>query len=232
MACILGIIPARGGSKGIPEKNIVDLVDKPLIAYTIQAVSGSKLLSDVILSTDSEKIADISKKYGLKCDRLRPNSLGRDDARSADVAVYEVNRYEEENNIKVDIIVLLQPTAPLRTSEDIDQAIELFQKTDHSSVVSVADASAHHPVTMYYHEDGHLNPVVGGGRKHIRRQDFPPVYIRNGALYIIARDQLFTTNSFLEGRIVPFLMPAERSVNIDSPMDLEIARCIIKRFFE
>lgn len=229
MGNILGVIPARGGSKGIPNKNTVNLCGVPLIVHTIRAAQKSRLLTDYILSTDSQDISDCASSYGLKPKGLRPPELATDIAKTTDAVIYEVRKYEKDNGIKVDSVVLLQPTAPMRTHVDIDEAISLYLNSGVSSLISVYDAGNVHPNIMYISEGNYLNPVIDDGTALIRRQDFRSVYIRNGALYIASRSLLLRKGTFICQSPVPYIMPRERSINIDEPFDLEIAEWMMGR---
>ena len=144
---ILGIIPARGGSKGIPKKNIAQLSGKPLIAYTINAALKSKLLTKVIVSTDDKKIADIAKEYGCEVPFIRPESLSGDDVLTYPVLKHAIEFLQENNHEKYDAILLLQPTSPFRSSKDIDNAINLLSK-DVDCVISISNVEGNHPLRM------------------------------------------------------------------------------------
>lgn len=230
MAFVLGIIPARGGSKGIPNKNLKELNGKPLLAYTLDAAKNSNALSDYIISTDSESIAECAERHGFVVGALRPPELATDTAKSIDVAIYEIKKYELEKNIQVDYIVWLQPTAPLRQAKDIDDAYKIMMQTQADSLISVYEAGTIHPNIMYYLDDNdRLEPVVKEGNKMLRRQEFKPVYVRNGSIYMAKRKQIMEGKSFVCEKPAYYIMPRERSVNIDEPFDLEYAEWMISR---
>ena len=230
MALVLGIIPARGGSKGIPNKNLIKLNGKPLLLYTLDAARNSKKLSDFIISTDSETIAECATKNGLNVTSLRPPELATDTAKSIDVAIYEIEKYELEKGSQVDYIAWLQPTAPLREAKDIDNAFEIIARKEADSLISVYEAGNIHPNIMYYlDKNNRLKPVVREGEKMLRRQEFNPVYLRNGAVYIATKKQVMENRSFVCENPVCYIMPLERSVNIDEPFDLEYAEWMISR---
>ena len=219
---ILGIITARGGSKGIKDKNIKPLKGKPLIAYAIKNALNNPEVNDLIVSTDSLKIKECAEQHGAKINRLRPDFLSNDTAKSLDVIRYEVETYEQEKNKKIDAIILLQPTSPLRTDNDVKEAISIFQESNASSLISVCDASNTHPFVMYKEEQNRLTPLMGD--KHgQRRQDFPNVYARNGAIYIACRDLIMEQNRLICDHPAFYVMPRERSINIDEPLDLKLA---------
>ena len=195
---MIGIIPARAGSKGIPNKNIISLNGKPLIYYTIMAALQSNL-SEVIVSTDSPFIAYLSECYGATVPGLRPAELSTDTAKTEDVIRYEVGN---------EVSMLLQPTSPLRTVEDINNALNMYEPGE--SLISVYEATEH-PRIMYF-SDG--CPVWSGPM--VRRQDMEPVFVRNGAIYI-------TIGGKLTDYPILYEMPALRSVNIDEMGDLLLA---------
>ncbi len=220
---IVGLIPARGGSKGIPKKNIRLVGGKPLIAHTIRAAQKSKFLDAIVLSTDSQEIANVAKKFGLKTDALRPTLLATDTAKTLDVVRYELLRLEKKWNKRIDVVVLLQPTAPFRTAKDIDEACRLFFQKKGSSLVSVCNVGGMHPKVMYTKKGAYLTPLLSSGGKAQRRQQFEEVYARNGALYISSRKQILEGDWVISKRPLMYEMPRERSFNIDEPLDLEIA---------
>lgn len=229
MAFILGVITARGGSKGVPKKNIAVVGGKPLIAHTILAAKKSKRLSDCILSTDSRQIADCAAEYGMHTNDLRPPELATDTAKNEDAVIYEVKKYEETNDVTVDVIVLLQPTTPLRKTEDIDNAIDAYFNSESNSLISVYDAESVHPNIMYYMDGHKLHPVLEEGETLKRRQEFRPVYIRNGAIYIATKAQVLNERKFVDKNPAAYVMPFQRSINIDEPFDLEMAEWLMSR---
>ncbi len=231
MSFVLGIITARGGSKGIEDKNITLLADKPLIQYTIEAAQNSSALGDLILSTDSQKISDCAATFELKCNELRPAHLATDEAKSCDVIRYEIDNYEARTGQRVDTIILLQPTAPLRTSRDIDDAYAIYEdrNSNQSSLISCYNAESVHPRIMYRKERDHLTPLLEEGRDIIRRQKMFKAYVRNGALYIVDRDYFMETGKTICESPALYEMSKERSINIDSPEDLELASFYLQR---
>lgn len=226
---IIGIIPARGGSKGIKDKNIIELSGKPLIAYTIEAAFTSRMLSDFIVSTDSERIAEISMKFGANAPFLRPEKLSGDKSSSIDVIKHSVAWYENEKKRRIDDIILLQPTSPLRTSDDIDSSLAIFHEMrEFDSLISCYDASSYHPRIMYKMNGIKMVPFLGQ-TTNIRRQDFEKVYIRNGAIYISTRKLVMEEGRIIGDSPLGYIMPKERSLNIDEPHDLELAEFYINR---
>ena len=223
----LGIIPARGGSKGIKDKNIRTLADKPLIAYTIEAARASMELGDCLVSTDSERIAGVAKEFGASVPFLRPAELARDESPTVDALVHAIGWYEREHGMRIHAVVVLQPTAPLRTAKDIDESIRLFREGRARSLFSCYAESTAHPVVMYLEVDGLLKPLLGDKDVVIRRQDFPPVYVRNGAIYIAERGLVLEERRIRDDRSRLYLMPRERSINIDEPGDFEEAERLL-----
>lgn len=229
---ILAVIPARGGSKGIPKKNIVDLNGKPLIAYTIeQALLCKDEIFQVIVSTDSEEIAEVSRFYGADVPFSRPVELATDQATSLSVMQHAVRKVEQAENIKIDWSILIQATNPLVLCEDIKEVICLASSSaDATSVVSVCDAMESHPIKLRVIKDGFLLPYLENTPETMRRQEFAPhVYKRNGSLYMTRRDTLFNDNDLYGDKILPYLMPPERAVDIDTKQDLEFAAFLLRQ---
>lgn len=229
MSFVLGVIPARGGSKGIPGKNIRPLGGVPVIAHSIRAARDCGDLDDCLVSTDSREIADCAAAYGMPVRRLRDAELATDTATTVDAVIHEVENYERDTGRDVGVVVLLQPTTPLRRAEDIAGGLERFRAAGAGSLISVYEARSAHPEIMYYQEEGRLRPVLDAGKTLRRRQNFQPAYVRNGALYITTRDRLFSSRAFLDDAPVPYVMPWERSVNLDEPFDLEMAEWLLRR---
>jgi CMP-N,N'-diacetyllegionaminic acid synthase len=227
---ILGVIPARGGSKGIKNKNIVELAGKPLIAFTIEAALACTMLSDVIVSTDSEKIAEIATRFGADAPFLRPKELSNDDSSTIDVIKHAVIWYEQEKKQHVDTVVILQPTAPLRTVKDIDSSIRIFLNNPGAdSLISCYNASSFHPRIMYRKTNQFMTPYITDQDDLVRRQKFEIVYIRNGAIYILTRKLVMEEGRIIGTSPIGYIMPRKRSVNIDEQHDLELAEFYINR---
>jgi CMP-N-acetylneuraminic acid synthetase len=228
---IIGIIPARGGSKGVSKKNIHPILGRPLIAYTISEALKSKLLTRVILSSDDDEIIEISKKCGVEVPFRRPKELAMDLTQSLPVIQHAVRFMEELEGVTYDCVVMLQPTTPLRLASDIDAGIELLLESGADSVISVVDVGAYHPLRMKrVIQNGLLINYIDQGHEDLRpRQQLPPVYIRNGALYITRRNVLLEQNSFTGRDCRAYIMPKERSVNIDTEFDLVLAEYLLKR---
>lgn len=223
---MIAIIPARGGSKGLPGKNIKPMNGKPLIAYTIEAALKSKYIDRVILSTDDKDIARIAAEYGAEIPFMRPAELASDNAMAVDNYIYTINRLEMESEEKIDSFVVLQPTSPLRLAEDIDGAIELFNEKKADSVISYCKEA--HPV--YWHkkldEEGKLLDLFENSIAN--RQDFPVTYYPNGAVYVFSTD-LIRSRQYYSNKTYAFIMPRTRSVDIDFIEDFEYAEFLLKR---
>jgi CMP-N-acetylneuraminic acid synthetase len=225
---VLGIIPARGGSKGVTGKNIKHLAGKPLIAYSIDAAKDSGL-SKLIVSTDDEQIADVARGLGADVPFLRPDFLASDTAKSLDVSRHALLTMETSDNVQYDAIMLLQPTTPFRTTEDINQAIELLlANPDADSVISVVDVQGHHPARMKYLEEGVLiDPPFCEAYENQNRQELRPMYIRNGAIYLTKRDTLLN-NSYKGNKCLGLVMSSARSSNIDTLFDFKLAEWLFQ----
>ena len=229
MKKILTVIPARGGSKGIPRKNIVKINDRPLIDYTIQAALQVSRINHVIVSTEDEEIASISRGLGVEVPFMRPNHLAVDQAQSAPVVIDALYRMEEINNIKYDAVLMLQPTSPLRTSKHIEKALDLFFSQECDSVVSVVSVGGTHPFRMKRLVDDRLVNYIDQGFWDMRpRQELPPVYIRNGSIYLIERDVLINKGQMIGEKCLGMVMGDKESINIDTPLDLKLAELLLE----
>jgi len=224
---ILGLIPARGGSKGLPRKNIKTLLDKPLIAWTIEQALASKYLDRVIVSTDDEEIAEVSKEYGAEVPFLRPEELATDEAKGIDVVLYAID-WMERNDKPYDLLMLLQPTSPLRTSNDIDKAIELLFQKNAQAIVSVCEVD-HHPYwSNTLPDDGCMKDFIKPEVTNKNRQELPIFYRLNGAIYLAYSDYLKEKRSFLGKDTFAYIMPQRRSVDIDNEVDFKLAGIVIR----
>lgn len=226
---VIGIIPARGGSKGVKNKNIRKVNGKHLINYTIENAVKSELLDDFLVSTDSSKIAEIAEKAGAKVPFLRPKELATDTATSLSVVQHAVRQHENQTGYSIDAVILLQPTTPLRKSKDIDQALELFTESDSESLISCYEAKDAHPNYMYEFKRGQImESIKNQDDIPHRRQDFDPVFLINGAIYISTRELIFEEGKIHTNEPIGYQMPRDRSINIDEPFDLKLAELIIK----
>lgn len=227
---ILGVIPARGGSKGIPGKNRAPLGGRPLIEYTVDAAKGASSLSRVVVSTDDSVIAEHAKALGVEVPALRPAELAGDDTPILPVLLDLLDTLASQGGAAPDAVCLLQPTSPLRTAADIDAAAALLTASGADAVVSVVPVPHHcSPVSvMSADADGVLSPYLPGEATHTtRRQDKPAVVARNGPAVLITRAATLRSGSLYGGRCVGYPMPRERSIDIDEPLDLVIAEALL-----
>lgn len=227
----LAIIPARGGSKGIPKKNIIDLCGKPLLAYTAEEAVKSKFLDKIIISTDSIEIANIATNLGLEVPFIRPPYLSGDRVSNPPV-VYHVINFCIENGFTPSIIVLLQPTAPLRKFYHIDEAVQLLVDKNSDSVVSVVMVPEHFsPHWQFIECNGELKKFMGGSLKEkvFQRQLLPKSYVGNGAIYAFWMTTLLSSNSYYGDKCIPYIMEEEYSINIDNKEDLLLAKRYIEK---
>jgi CMP-N-acetylneuraminic acid synthetase len=226
---ILAVIPARGGSKDVPRKNIRLVAGKPLIAYTIEAALAVRhRLHRLIVSTDDAEITEVARRYGADVPFMRPAELAGDKAPMIPVLQHAVHAVEAADNLRIDWVLLLQPTAPFRTPEDIEAALDLAARGGCDSVISVVQVFAVHPILMKRIENYRLVPFCTEEKEGTRRQDYqPPAYMRNGAIYLTRRDVLMEQNSIWGQVIRPYIMPEERSVSIDSELDLKLAELML-----
>ena len=226
---VLGVMPARGGSKGVPKKNVKLLGGKPLIAYSIEAARAAKRLTRVIVSTDDEEIAEVSRRWGADAPFLRPAELATDAAKAVPVIQHALEEMERRDDLVYDAVLMLQPTTPFRTGADIDRAIEILEKTGADSVISVVDVEGHHPARMKYLEDGRLiDPDFCEAYENQPRQELRPMYLRNGMIYLTRRE-VMRSGSFKGSDCRALIVETHRSVNIDTPLDFELAEFLYKR---
>jgi CMP-N-acetylneuraminic acid synthetase len=226
----LGVITARGGSKGIPRKNIKPLCGKPLLYYTADAALKAQRLTRVILSTEDEEIAAVGLNLGLQVPFLRPRELAADDTPSLPVVRHAVGFLEAQEEF-YDAICLLQPTSPLRAPKNIDDCIQLLEESDADSVVSVVRVPINfNPHKIYFQDDdGLLYLSTGRVEPIIRRQDVPVAFRRDGSVYVTRRNVLIEKGSLYGSRVRGFLMSEERSIDIDSPEDWAMAERMLTR---
>lgn len=224
---VLGVVPARGGSKGIPGKNLRSLGGKRLLARAAEAAWESGVVDRVILSTDSEEIADLGRNIGIEVPFLRPSELARDDSpmqSTIEHAVLEV----EVAGWQPDIVVVLQPTAPLRRGEHINRAVGLLTSTHASSVVSVVPIPPHYsPHYAMKIVDGHLEAFLPEGLRFTRRQDVEPAYSRDGTVYAVRRDVVVLQHDLYGRRCHPLVLDPEESLVLDTEADWRRAEALL-----
>ena len=220
----IGLIPARGGSKGIKRKNIKHFCGKPLISWTIKQAIDSECLDRVIVSTDDKEIADIAIENGAEVPFLRPKSLSKDDSSSISCVMHLINKIPD-----IKFVLFLQPTSPLREASDIKGIFELQQKSNAESLVSLT-LTPKHPSLMYKLKDNKkIEPIYSEAA--FRRQDFSNIYLLNGALYLCSRDFLMKENNFINEQTIGYLMPNERSVDVDDSDDWIFAERKFKELY-
>jgi len=227
----LAVIPARAGSKGIRGKNIINLCGKPLLAYTAEAAKKSKYFDRIILSTDGADIAQVGREYGLEVPFMRPAHLAGDKVANPPVVHHVINFLEAEGFIP-SIIVLLQPTCPLRTYEDIDNCIEKLVKNNCTSVMSIVKVPDHYSPHWQFTKDNmnRISRFMGGSLKDktYQRQKLPPSYVGNGAVYAFWLETLLSDNSYYGDRCEGYEMTYDSSINIDEPEDLKLAEMYLR----
>ena len=227
---VLAVIPARGGSKGVARKNIRSICGKPLIAYTIEMANAIQhMLYRAVVSTDDPEIESVARRYGGDVPFLRPAELSGDRVPTLPVLQHAVKFVEEQGQTTIDWVLLLQPTTPFRSIEDIDATLAMAQQGGCDSIISVVQVFAEHPIFIKCIENERLLPFNLEEKEGTRRQDcHPPAYIRNGAVYLTRRDIIMNANSIWGEVIRPYVMPPERSVNIDGELDLKLAEALIR----
>ena len=219
---VVALVTARGNSKSIPGKNLATVAGKPLIAWTIEAARRAAGVGRVVVSTDDDRIASVARQWHAETPFRRPAELAEDDSPHIDVMLHAVRWLEEHEGCKPDYMLLLQPTSPLRTTEDVEAVIRIASETDVDGVVSVCPVHDHPYLTKRITDDGLLANLVDSGIAYLRRQDLPPAYCLNGALYLMKREALLEQKTFNPARMAPYVMPRERSLDIDDPWDLHV----------
>ena len=227
---VLAVIPARGGSKGLQNKNILPLVDKPLIAWSIEAAQKSRFIDQCIVSTDDVKISNIAKKYGCEVPFKRPAHLARDESTTFDVLKHSINFFKKQS-IEFDYLVLVEPTSPLRSSTDIDNAIlSLHNKRDIAdSIVGVSKIEATHPAfSLRIKKNSLIKPYIGNSFRVLRRQEIEELYFFEGSIYISDVKILLKEKTFYHEKTLPYIVPRWQSLEIDEMIDLMTAETILK----
>lgn len=224
----LFIILARGGSKGLPKKNILELLGRPLIGYSIECGLNSKFCTDLIVSTDNEEILSIAKSLGAQTPFLRPKSLSNDTAKSADAIIHAIN-YQKERGKEYDLIVLLEPTSPLRDTLDVDRAIEKLLKIPRAeSCVSVALNESAHPDFLFTKDENQFLKSYTKNEKIVRRQDLNQFYYPEGSFYISKTESFMRHQTFYqENNTLGIIMPKWKSFEIDTMEDFLIVESIM-----
>ncbi len=222
----IAIVPARGGSKGVTHKNRRMVAGLPLISYTLRAARRAKTLDRIVVTTDEEELAAIAHAEGAEV-IMRPASIAGDQSPVIDAVRHALDLLEAKDGFFADAIALLQPTSPFRTDADIDAAIELFRRNGGKPVCSVYACEDNHPARMYRIEEGRLTPLFPD-LAALRRQELPPIYHRNGSLYIFGRREV-ESGHIITDDMVPYVMPAGSSLNIDTEIDLVLMGAMLER---
>jgi CMP-N,N'-diacetyllegionaminic acid synthase len=227
---ILAIIPARGGSKGIPNKNILEINGLPLIAYSIKAVLPlieEEVVTKLIVSTDSTEIGSIAEKYGAEFPFIRPGDISGDKAKSIDLIIHALDFYEEKGKV-FDAVLLLQPTSPLRTTEDIRNAISIFNENENDSLISTYEEEYINDLVMYKKgKDGITSmPLNASHNKGVRRQDHGAIFVRNGCIYI-TKVALLRKGYIIGENPLMYEMSKSKSLNLDTLEDVEILKKVL-----
>jgi len=225
---VIGLITARGGSKSMPGKNFAPLAGKPLIAWTIEAARASRRLSRTLVSTDDPEIARVATAWGAEVPFTRPNELAGDATPHILVVEHAIHWLEEVEGTRPDYVLLLQPTSPLRTAEDIDGVIAFAEERDAVAVVSVCPMERHPYLSKRILDDGSLANFVTTDIAYLRRQDLPAAYALNGALYLNRPESVLRDHTFLPPGALGYVMPHERSLDVDTPWDLHLIELILQ----
>ncbi len=220
---VLAIIGARGGSKGIPKKNIAMLGDKPLIGWTVEAAVKAAEVDRVVVSTDDPDIAAVARHFGAEIPFMRPAELATDTASQVDVVNHVLDRLEKEQHYSPDYLLLLQPTSPFRTSEDIDAAIKIAADKDCDAVISVSAVASHPYYARTIDAEGIIQDMYVERNTAPRRQLLPEVFSENGAIYLLKVSVFRSEQTFMPARSAAYVMPEQRSLDIDTPWDMKLA---------
>ena len=226
---LLAIIPARGGSKGFPGKNIKKLCGKPLIAWSIEQAKSCDNIDRIVISTDDESIANVAKQYGTEVPFMRPAELATDTASTVDVIFHVFDWYKKYEDFEPEYILLLQPTSPLRAVTDIKGAIQTLKDKDARAVVSVCETDHHPWWSNILPEDSNMKDFLRPDILNKRRQELPVFYRLNGALYLTDSEYLLTHNGFIGPKTFAYKMPKTRSVDIDSAIDFKLAELLLEK---
>jgi CMP-N,N'-diacetyllegionaminic acid synthase len=223
---VLALIPARGGSKSVPGKNLRPLGGKPLIAWTIEAARACPGLDRVVVTTDSPEIAAVARDYGAETPFLRPAEFARDDSSGDDPIFHALQWFEEHEGYQPEFVLALQPTSPFRTADDIAAALQLARERNADGITSVTPARQHPHWMKRILEDGRLVDYVERDRACQARQELPSVFALNGAIFLIRRTVLLNDRTWYPERTYAYVMPPERSLDIDTPWDFRLAELL------
>lgn len=219
MIDLLALVTARGGSKGVPRKNVKLLHGRPLIAWTIDAARATKAVPRVVVSTDDEEIARIAVECGAEVPFMRPEEHAGDGSSHIGVLVHAIEWFEANEGYRPEYILTMQPTSPLRTADDIEAACTIAETNDADAVVGVEETHIHPFLVRRIGSDGKLEEFVPTDAGYLRRQDLPPAYAVNGAIFLNRRESLLRDMTFEPKGTYPYVMPPDRSLQIDTPWD-------------
>lgn len=222
---VLGVIPARGGSKGVPRKNIRPLAGKPLLAWSCAAALACPQIDRLVISSDDAEIIQVAKQWGCEAPFVRPQDLASDHAVAIDVALHVLATLPEH----YDFMVWLQPTSPFRTGDDITACLNLCVERQASSCVSVSPTAKTPFWTFFHKEDGRLQPILGPEALLLNRQDLPQTYALNGAIYVAKTHWLKAGRQFMDADSLAYIMPQERAIDIDTETDFLLATLLMDR---
>jgi CMP-N-acetylneuraminic acid synthetase len=223
---VLCIIPARGGSKGLPKKNILDLAGKPLVAHTIKQAKGSKYIDRTVVSSEDPLILEIARRFGAEIPFIRPSQLATDEAGTIDVLLHAIDWFERNEKYDFDILVLLHATTPLRNAKDIDNCIQLLVDKAASNVFSVTKAHRNPYFNMV--EIRHTKVALVKRGNFLTRQSAPDVFDMNSSIYVWWKDILKRDKSCFLNETQVYCMPKERSIDVDDMIDFKIAEALMK----
>ena len=225
---VLGIIPARAGSKGIPGKNMVVIQGKPLIYYSISVAQKAQTLDHFFVSTDGSEIRDVCSEYTDQV-WMRPENLARDESNISDVIRYHLEELKKQGQTP-DIIVLIQPTSPLRRARDIDECVGRLQNSKANSIISVSSLEDHHPSRLYRLDSRGAMESLDPDHEQTPRQDLETLYQRNGCIYACKTEAFLKHRHIMASPQISYIMPSEDYLNIDTPRDLQLAEIMIPNF--
>lgn len=228
---VLGVIPARGGSKGLSRKNVRDFCGKPLIVWTIEAAIASEHIDTLIVSTDDLEIADIAKNAGALVPFIRSVELSTDLTKTIDVVEDAYRKYTKSSNLTFDLIALLEPTSPLRQAIDIDLAIEqLAFSSVATSIVGVSQVESQHPSFLFHLNKNELiSPYLEASPEGIRRQDLSPIYFTEGSIYVSQTETLFDQKSYYQHKTLGYTLPKWKAIEIDDEYDFTMAEGLMRK---
>lgn len=224
---VMALVTARGGSQQLPRKNVMPLGGKPLVAWTIEAAQGSARVKRVLMSTDDPEIAEVAREWGAEVPFMRPPALARADSPHIDVVRHAVTYLDAHENYRPEYVLLLQPTSPLRTTQDIDNSINIAERSNAAAVVGVCPVKPHPFLVKQILEDGTLAPFVTSDIGYLRREVLPPAYGVNGAIYLNRRESLLRDGTFTPAGTRAYVMPPERSIDIDTAWDFHLVELIL-----